>query len=69
MAARRDQDGGAADTDPDEAQRTTANLIVAIVCLVLLGAGLFVVESLHRASKVQDCLEAGRRNCAAASTR
>ncbi|WP_406855384.1 hypothetical protein ABEG18_23060 [Alsobacter sp. KACC 23698] len=68
MAARRDQDGGA-DADPDEAQRTTANLIVAIVCLVLLGAGLFVVESLHRASKVQDCLEAGRRNCAAASTR
>jgi hypothetical protein len=74
MTAGRDQDGEAQDgaaagTDPDDAQRITANLIAAIVCLVLLGAGLFVAESLHRASKAQDCLEAGRRNCAAVSWR
>ncbi|PSC02932.1 hypothetical protein SLNSH_21325 [Alsobacter soli] len=57
--------------EPDEAddgRRTTVNLVAAIVCLLLLGAGLFLVESMDRARKAQNCFEAGRRNCAALST-
>lgn len=51
--------------DEDEHdRRMTVNLLVMILCLLLLGAGLFLMEAVHRASKIQDCFEAGRRTCA-----
>lgn len=51
-----------ADED-DHGRRMTVNLTVMILCLALLGAGLFLAESLHRAARVETCLEAGRTAC------
>jgi hypothetical protein len=60
---------GDARNNAEDPQRTTVNLVAAILCLLLLGAGLFLVESMDRAKKAQNCLEAGRRNCAALPAR
>ncbi|MFO1150225.1 MAG: hypothetical protein U1E62_17750 [Alsobacter sp.] len=54
----RDDDAG-----EEHARRMTVNLSVMILCLVLLGAGLFLVDGLHRAARVQACVEAGRSIC------
>jgi hypothetical protein len=51
------------DEDDDHDHRMTVNLIAGIACLLLLGAGLFLMESLDRARKAEACLEAGRQNC------
>jgi hypothetical protein len=51
------------DAREDHSRRMTVNLSVMILCLVLLGAGLFVVDGLHRAARVQACVEAGRSTC------
>jgi hypothetical protein len=55
----------APEDEEDHDHRMTVNLVAAIFCLVLLGAGLFIVEALHRAGKAQACIEAGRRSCPA----
>lgn len=60
---------GEAPDENNDPQRTTVNLVAAILCLLLLGAGLFLVEAMDRAKKAQNCLEAGRRNCAALAPR
>ncbi|MHB2168445.1 hypothetical protein [Alsobacter sp. R-9] len=57
------------DDEDEHDRRMTVNLLVMIVCLLLLGAGLFIVEALHRAGKVQTCFEAGRRTCVAQGIR
>jgi hypothetical protein len=51
------------DDEDEHAHRMTVNLVAAIVCLLLFGAGLFVAEGLSRSNKAQACLEAGRRTC------
>lgn len=50
--------------DDDEAARRTAALMGFIVILVLAIAGVFLVHELRVSSIVEDCLMAGRRNCA-----
>jgi hypothetical protein len=40
-----------------------ANLLAMIACLLLIGAGLFVVEGLDQAWKIEKCWEAARRVC------
>lgn len=49
--------------EDDHDQQMTVNLLVAILCLLLLGAGLYLTEAVHRSGKIQDCFEAGRRIC------
>ncbi len=49
--------------DEEHARRMLANLLAMIACLLLIGAGLFVVEGLHSAAKLEACFEAGRRVC------
>jgi hypothetical protein len=49
--------------DYKTAQRQTASLAAIVVVLVLLVGGLFLVRHLRRASLIEDCLMAGRRNC------
>lgn len=48
-------------TFDDPANRALLGLLFA---LVLLGVGWIVVDHLYDASKEQDCMMAGRRNCA-----
>lgn len=56
--------GWISEDEDEQARQTTVNLLVVIVCLLLIGAGLYLVESIHRASRIQDCFEAGRKVCA-----
>jgi hypothetical protein len=47
----------------EHSRRMTVNLAVMILCLVLLGAGLVLVDGLHRAARLEACVEAGRIAC------
>jgi hypothetical protein len=48
----------------DEANRQTASLAGIAVTLLLLVLGVFLVHALHSEAEVEDCLLAGRNNCA-----
>ena len=50
--------------DRDDAARRTAALMGFIVILVLAIAGVVLVRELAKNAKLEDCLMAGRRNCA-----
>lgn len=52
-----------ATADDEHARRMLANLIAMIACLLLIGAGLFVLEGLNQAWKLERCVEAGRGVC------
>jgi hypothetical protein len=52
-----------AGNDEDAARRTAA-LMGFIVVLVLAIAGVFLVRELRLSTSIEDCLMAGRRNCA-----
>ena len=69
MATRGDHEVEAAEADPDDGRRTTVNLDRRDRVPPSARSGAFRGRALHRASKAQDCLEAGRRNCAAAVAR
>ena len=43
--------------------RQTASLVGIVIILVLLVSSLFLVQHLRKATAVEDCLMAGRRNC------
>jgi hypothetical protein len=51
--------------DDKIAQRQTGGLVGIVVVLLLLVGGLFLVQQLHAAALLQDCLMSGRRNCGA----
>ena len=48
----------------DGEQRRSAALIGLIIILVLAIAGVVVVRELREKSRLEDCLMAGRHNCA-----
>ena len=50
--------------DQDDAARRTAALMGFIVILVLAIAGVVLVRELAKNASLEDCLMAGRRNCA-----
>jgi hypothetical protein len=56
-------------TEQEEQQpsRRTAIVTVIIIALALLGA-IYMVNRLHQMSAVQDCVMAGRTNCAPIQT-
>jgi hypothetical protein len=45
------------------AERQTASLAAVVVILLLLVSGLFLVQQLRAATKLEDCLLSGRRDC------
>ncbi len=49
--------------EEDDARRTSA-LMGFVVVLLLAIAALLLVRELHKKSRIEDCLMAGRRNCA-----
>ena len=55
--------------DHEEDVRTKQALLTAIVLLVLFGAGFWIVQELHKSMRAHQCLEQGRRNCAASEIR
>jgi hypothetical protein len=51
------------DRDGEEKGRSTANLVVIAVVVVLAVAGLFLTRKLMEYKKLEDCLMARRANC------
>jgi hypothetical protein len=49
--------------DREDADRRTAGLAAIVVVLVLLIGGLWLTQTLHKKSVMEDCLMAGRQNC------
>ena len=45
--------------------RQTAGLVGMVIVLLLLVAGLFLVQQLRTSAVIQDCIMAGRTNCGA----
>ena len=50
--------------DDEAASRRTAALMGFIVILVLAIAGVLLMRELRVSTSIEDCLMAGRRNCA-----
>ena len=50
--------------DQSDADRRTSALMGFIVILVLAIAGVVLMRELGKNAKLEDCLMAGRRNCA-----
>jgi hypothetical protein len=48
--------------------RKSRPAVLLLVFLVLAGMGWFLIQNLTKASKDQDCMMAGRRNCAPIDT-
>lgn len=59
----RDRSWQSAEDDAQDANRQTASLAAFAVVLLLIVAGLFLVQTLRSKSRIEDCLMAGRRNC------
>jgi len=49
---------------PTEAERRRTNLILLLVAAAVVVAGVWLVNFMVDARKMQECLESGRRNCA-----
>ncbi|HEY6432700.1 MAG TPA: hypothetical protein VIZ17_12030, partial [Acetobacteraceae bacterium] len=52
------------DERQEEADRQTASLGAVAITLLLIVIGLFLVRELHAKAALEDCLLAGRTNCA-----
>jgi hypothetical protein len=59
--------GGGPQPSGDESQKSRP-LVYLLVFLVLAGMGWFLIQNLTKSSKEQDCMMAGRRNCAPIDT-
>jgi hypothetical protein len=52
----------------DGAPRSSRPIVLLLVFIVLGGMGWFLVQNLSAASKQQDCIMSGRKNCAPIDT-
>lgn len=43
--------------------RRAANLFLLVGAVVIIGAGIWLVDALLAARKADECISAGRRNC------
>jgi hypothetical protein len=57
MSERRDPQ------DEDEGDRRTANIVLLIGAIVLVGGGLWLANAMIDARKADGCMSSGRRNC------
>jgi hypothetical protein len=53
-----------ADQPDDYRQRMTNNLLALVFCVLLVGAGLWLANTITDLRKKQDCVLSGRRDCA-----
>ncbi|MBN8890345.1 MAG: hypothetical protein J0H91_08625 [Rhodospirillales bacterium] len=49
--------------DPEPPSRRTALAAMVLILLLVLG-GIWLARRMHDNSRIEDCLMAGRRNCA-----
>ena len=51
------------DPDDEEGDRTTANVILVVGFVLLVGAGIWLANAMIDARKADECMSSGRRNC------
>jgi hypothetical protein len=51
------------DDDETDADRRTANIILLVGVVVLIGGGVWLVNAMLDARRADECLSSGRRNC------
>jgi hypothetical protein len=51
------------DDEETEADRRTANIILLVGAVVLIGGGIWLVNAMLDARRADDCMSSGRRNC------
>ena len=51
------------DPDDEEGDRTTANIILLVGFVLLVGGGVWLANAMIDARKADECLSSGRRNC------
>jgi len=56
------------DDHETESERRTANIILLIGAVIVVGGGIWLVNALVDAKKSEECFESGRRNCAPITT-
>jgi hypothetical protein len=52
------------DDNGDANERRSANIFLAVAAIILIGAGVWLVDAMISVRKADECLAAGRRNCA-----
>ena len=53
----------ARDPDDEEGDRTTANIILLVGFVLLVGGGIWLANAMIDARKADECMSSGRRNC------
>ena len=51
------------ENDDEERDRRAANIFLLVTAVVLIGAGVWLVDAMIKAKRADDCMSAGRRNC------
>ncbi len=46
-----------------EADRRSANIVLLVGFLVLVGSGIWLVNAMLEARRADECMSSGRRNC------
>ena len=54
---------GNPDPQQEARDRRAANIFLLAAAIVLIGAGLWLVDALIKAKRADDCMSSGRRNC------
>jgi cytoskeletal protein RodZ len=63
MPASDGHESKSQDSDSEERDRRAANIFLLVVAVVLIGAGIWLVDAMIAAKKADECISAGRRNC------
>ena len=56
------------DAEEDARDRRAANIFLLVAALIVIGAGVWLVDALLAARKADECMSAGRRNCSPIET-
>ena len=63
MSASKGQAPKPPKNDDEERDRRAANNFLLVAAVVLIGAGVWLVDAMIKAKRADDCMSAGRRNC------
>jgi len=63
MSAANGQEPKPPDDNEEERDRRAANIFLLVAAVVLVGAGIWLVDAMIKAKRADDCMSSGRRNC------
>jgi hypothetical protein len=56
------------DDEEDERDRRATNIFLLVAAIVVIGAGVWLMDAMIAARKADECIAAGRRNCSPIET-